>query len=167
MLHPLHAFSAWLAGTPLSLTLQSTEWIVPAVQTVHIIAVAAVISSILMIHLRLLGLRAREQSIGAVTARFLPFVWWPLPVLLLSGSILITAEPARSLQNPVFALKMSLLLLAVLMTLACQLPLRRNARYWELSARRRALARVIAVVSLPLWVGIIFAGRWIAYVQGG
>ena len=108
MLHSLDAFCAWLARTPLSQTLQSAEWIIPTVQTVHILAVAAVISSVLMIHLRLLGLRAREQPLAAVTARFLPFVWWPLPVLLLSGSILITAEPARSLQNPVFALKMSL-----------------------------------------------------------
>jgi uncharacterized membrane protein len=166
VLHSLDAFCAWLAATPLSQTIQTTDWIVPAVQTVHIIAVAAVMSSVLMIDLRLIGLGARDQSIAAVARRFLPFIWWPLPILLLSGATLIIAEPARSLQNPVFLLKMVLLVLAVAITLLCQLPLRKDAAFWELSAARRRVARLIALLSLPLWVCIIFAGRWIAYAQG-
>ena len=166
MLHSLDAFCAWLAATPLSQTIQTTEWVVPAVQTVHIIAVAAVMSSVLMIDLRLIGLGSRDQPIAAVAARFLPFIWWPLPVLLLSGATLIIAEPARSLQNPVFLLKMTLLAVAAAITLLCQLPLRKDATFWEQSAARRGLARLIALLSLPLWVAIVFAGRWIAYAQG-
>jgi hypothetical protein len=87
--------------------------------------------------------------------------------LLATGAVLITAEPARSLQNPVFLLKMGLLLAAAGVTLACQIPLRHNPAYWELSAGRRRAARLIAAASLPLWVGIVFAGRWIAYAQAG
>jgi hypothetical protein len=30
----------------------------------------------------------------------------------------------------------------------------------------RNAARMIAVLSLTLWIGIIFAGRWIAYAPG-
>ena len=74
--------------------------------------------------------------------------------------------PARALQNPVFLLKMGLLVAAICMTLACQLPLSKDAHFWEASAARRRGAQVIAVISLPFWVGIVFAGRWIAYVQG-
>jgi uncharacterized membrane protein len=164
-LHSLETFSAWLALTPLSQAIQTVEWIIPAVQTVHILCVAAVMSAMLMINLRLLGASAREQRFATVAARFLPFIWWPLPILLLTGATLVVAEPGRSLQNPVFVLKMGLLLAVIAVTLICQIPLGRNAEFWELSSGRRRAGRVIAALSLPLWIGIVFAGRWIAYIQ--
>jgi hypothetical protein len=162
----LDSFCSWLAATSFSQELQTVGWIIPAVQTVHILAVAAVVTSALMIDLRLLGIRGREQSIAAIAGRFLPFIWWPLPVLLATGSLLIIAEPARSLENPVFILKMGLLLAAAGITLACQIPLRRDAAFWELSAARRRAGQLVACASIPLWFAIICAGRWIAYVQG-
>jgi hypothetical protein len=165
VLRSLDAFCAQLSATPLSQALQTTEWIIPAVQTVHIIAVATVITSILMVDLRLMGFTARSQSIATVAHRYLPLVWYALPVLLLTGATLIIAEPSRSLQNPVFMLKMGLLLLAVSVTLTCQLPLRKDARYWDEPASRRRKLRLLGYLSLPLWIAILFAGRWIAYVQ--
>jgi hypothetical protein len=165
-LHSLQNFCNWLASTPLSQTIQTTEWIIPAVQTVHIVAVAAVVTSALMIDLRLFGIRWQDQTVAAVTRRFVPFIWWPLPILLATGAVLIVAEPARALQNPVFLLKMGLLAAAVGITLGYQMPLRKDARFWEISRGRRRAAQAIAAISIPFWVGIVFAGRWIAYVQG-
>ena len=165
MLRSLDSFCDHLSATPLSQALQTTEWVIPAVQTVHILAVGAVISSILMLDLRLMGVYGRRQPIASVAARFLPFVWYSLPILLVTGATLIIAEPSRALQNPVFMLKMGLLLLAAGVTLACQAPLRRDERFWDRSAARRRLAVLIGCLSLPLWIGIVFAGRWIAYVQ--
>ena len=127
----LDSFCNWLAATPVSQTIQTIDWIVPAVQTIHILGVAAVVSSALMINLRLLGVRSYDQSVARVTARFLPFIWWPLLMLLATGTILIVAEPARALENPVFLLKMGLLIAAAGVTLACQLPIRSNAAFWE------------------------------------
>jgi hypothetical protein len=162
----MHDFCTWLASTALSQRLQTTEWIIPATQCVHIVAVAAVVTSALMLDLRLLGMRWQNQSVAAVTHRFVPVIWWSLPVLLTSGAILIIAEPARALLNPVFVLKMILLVAAILITLGCQLPLRKDSGYWESSPPRRLWARIIAAASMPFWVSIVFAGRWIAYVQG-
>lgn len=163
--HALDAFCGWLSATPVSQAIQSSSWAIPAVQTTHIVAVALVVSSILMVDLRLLGVRAREQSLAGIMRRFLPFVWWPLGVLMLTGAVLIVAEPSRALQNPVFLLKMSLLLLAAALAFICQWPLRADAGYWDQTPARRTAARLLALASLPLWVGIVFAGRWIAYVQ--
>ena len=165
-LQSLDAFCTWLAATPASETIQTIGWVIPAVQTVHILAVAAVVTSALMINLKLLGVRGRDQSVSGVARRFLPFVWWPLPVLLGTGAILIIAEPARALENPVFVLKMVLLLVAAAVTLACQLPLRGDPSFWELSPGRKWTGRLIGFASIPLWAAIVCAGRWIAYVQG-
>jgi hypothetical protein len=163
--HALDGFCSWLSATPASQAIQSSSWAIPAVQTAHIVAVAAVVSSMLMVDLRLLGVRASHQSLAGIVGRFLPFVWWPLAVLMLTGAVLIVAEPSRALQNPVFLLKMTLLLFAAAIAFICQWPLRLDVNYWEQSPARRTTARLLALASLPLWVGIVFAGRWIAYVQ--
>ena len=159
----LQAFCAWLAATPLSQFIQTTEWIIPAVQTLHILCIAVVISAVLVVHLHTLGLAMRNQSSAVLAARFLPGLWWTLILLLVSGSILIIAEPGRSLPNTMFQLKMSLLVVAIALTLLYQVPLRKDPAYWEKTRARRTNSVAIAIVSLATWVGIVFAGRWIAY----
>jgi hypothetical protein len=161
----LDAFCTWLSLTRLSETIQSTEWLIPALQTVHLLAIGIVIACALMVNLRLMGVGATQQTIAAVAGRFLPYLWASLPVLLVTGGALIVAEPARALENPVFALKMACLLAAAALTLGGQIALGRNAVAWEHPGARRSLAKLAAMASLLLWVAIIFAGRWIAYVQ--
>jgi len=161
----LNAFCDRLSASTVSQAIQTTEWVIPTVQTVHILAVAAVLSSILLVNLRFIGLRGQNQSIAAVTARYVPIVWYGLPILLATGATLIVAEPSRSLQNPVFVVKMVLVVLAAGATLAYQSPLKRDPKFWDCSASRRRLAGALACLTMPLWVAIVFAGRWIAYVQ--
>jgi len=161
----LHAFCQWLADTPLSLLIQNVSWIIPTVQSVHIVSIAIVVSSVFMVDLRLLNVIGRGQPTAAYTARFLPWIWFTLIVLLLSGSILIIGEPSRSLENPAFQFKMTSLILAMTVTGILQRPLGREPAYWELTPGRKNAAKVIAVLSLCLWISIVFAGRWIAYMN--
>lgn len=159
----LDHFCSWLEQTAVSQTIQTAGWIIPTVQSIHILSISLLVASALMIDLRLLGFVGLDQSLKRVSARFLPFIWWTLPVLLATGSIMIIGEPARSLENPVFALKMCLLVGAVIVTGVYQLWLHDEAAFAGLRANSRAAAWPVAIVSLLLWGGIIFAGRWIAY----
>ena len=161
--HWLSRLSAWLEQTQFSLAVQTHDWVVPTVQSIHILAIATVAASALMINLRLLGLYAADQPLQEVMARFLPFIAWPLVVLLLTGIVMIAGEPPRSLKNPAFQLKMVLVLAAIVATAIAKLALRRNPAFGDVTARRRAGAVALASVSMLLWVSIIFAGRWIAY----
>jgi hypothetical protein len=159
----IDALCWWIEHTPLSQTIQSVDWIVPAVQTIHILAITVVAASALMIDLRLIGVFSAERPLRDVSARFLPLIWWPLLVLLLTGAIMITGEPARSLKNPAFQLKMALLVTALIVTALYQFLQRRDPNFGSPGSRRRAAATSIATLSMMLWAGIIFAGRWIAY----
>jgi len=165
MTHSVQAFSEWLAATPLSMLIQNVLWIIPTVQTIHILAIAIVMSSVFMMNLRILGFISPTQPLAAVARRFQPWVWWTLIVLLLSGSVLIVGEPGRALYNPAFMLKMAMLCTVLILTLVFQCGLRRDARFWEKSPGRRVGGRLLAGVSLVLWIGILFAGRWIAYIN--
>jgi uncharacterized membrane protein SirB2 len=148
----------------LSQHIQDALWVIPTVQTVHIVSIAIVMTSMAMLDLRLVGLAGRRQSLTDMGARFLPWVWVALLILLCSGSILIIGEPRRDLRNQVFWLKMSLLAVALILTWTFQYMLRHRKGFWE---SHRLAATLLGSVSLVVWVGIIAAGRWIAYVEHG
>ena len=161
----LHAVSDWLAGTSLSMAVAGHAWAVPSLQSVHILSVAIVMSSVAMLDLRLAGFIGREQSLRDLTLRFYPWIWGALLVLLTTGFFQIMAEPARELLNWIFLTKMGLIIAAVLFTA----PLRQmleDCRYRDLAPGKRAIIRGCAVISLILWVGVVVCGRWIAYAGG-
>jgi hypothetical protein len=157
----LDSFCDWLKDTPFSITLQTVEWIIPVVQTIHILAIAAVLGSALTLSSRILRTKGQPQPGGPSTS--FVTIWVALPILLVTGALLVTAEPARDLENPVFVLKMALVLVAVGVTFVQQASLRRPKA--EGTPSRGIWQSTLAVASLALWVAIVFAGRLIAYVQ--
>lgn len=165
MASQLHAFCEWVSNTPVSQLIQNVSWIIPAVQSVHIACIAIVMGSVSLIDLRLLGITGRSHSVAGLTNRLLPWVWVSIVILFFSGAILITGEPVRSLENPAFQAKMLMLLCVAALTYHFQRMLKGDVAFWELSPARRGTAKATAVVSLLLWVGIVFAGRWIAYMD--
>ena len=106
----MQALIHWIMGTSASKTVANVAWVIPAVQTIHILAISVVISTMAMLDLRLMGLTAKRYTIRAVADRFLPWMWSPVIVLLITGLILITGEPDRALGNWVFQTKMALLI---------------------------------------------------------
>ena len=132
----MNAFLDAVGATPLSQLLQNVRWLIPLIQSTHI-----------------LGVAARGQATASLTARFLPWVGWGVLVLLVTGLLLMVAEPRRALLNPLFQMKMAALVVVGAMT-------------WVIAARapdKGGLAKSLAVVSLILWLVIIALGRWIAY----
>jgi uncharacterized membrane protein SirB2 len=153
-------FCDWLSNTSISLTIQTVAWIIPAIQTVHILCVALVMSSVAMLDLRLMRLAGLRQPVSRMVNRFVPWVWAVVPLLLLTGALLIIGEPSRELLNPYFRAKMAMLVIVLGITLLIQRKAQNDANYWE---SRKFAAALIGCVSLVLWVGIVSAGRWIAY----
>ena len=69
MLEQVAKFCDWLSLTPVSQTIQNVEWIIPAVQSVHIIAIAIVMSSMIMVDLRLMGLGSEPIKLAGMRRR--------------------------------------------------------------------------------------------------
>jgi branched-subunit amino acid transport protein len=159
--------SKWLAATPLSHSIQTTGWIIPALQTIHILAVAVLFSSAVILDLRLLRLLQRDVPLPEVARRFLPVIWPVLLVLLITGSLLIIGEPRRSLLNTTFYFKMASLAAAVVVTAGLQWSIASAPKFWERTLPRRLAGGLAATVSILIWCGVLFAGRWIAYTQVG
>jgi len=158
--------SKWLAATSLSHTIQTTGWIIPALQTIHILCVAVLFSAAVLVDLRIWQLLQRDVPLLDVGRRFLPLIWPVVLVLLITGSLLIVGEPRRSLLNSTFYIKMALLAFALALTGLLQWSLS-SPGFWDKDSARRIFGRLAATASIFAWCGVIFAGRFIAYTQAG
>ncbi len=147
---------AWVETLPLHDAVRDTPWVVPALQSVHILAIALLFGSSLVLALRAFGAVGPDWSAAQWANRLGPWLWSALGVLLLTGAAMILGEPERTLPNATFQVKMIQLVPAVALA---ALLLRR------LRAERPpgAIERGLAGLMMLLWVLIVCAGRWIAY----
>ena len=137
----------------------------PIAQSLHILGIAVVMGSIVMVNLKFLGLAVPSHNVSEMIDRLMPWVWWALLLNAVTGLLFVVARPLRYFFNPVFGIKFSLLVLAVVLAFVVHSLSKREARYWEQSSARRISAKVIAALSLLLWIGVVLSGRWIAYAD--
>lgn len=167
-------FADWLYGTPFSTAIRETSWIIPNVQSVHILAIAVIVGSALVTELRFAGVMAVDRSPSETLQRYIPWMRNALLVLLVTGIILVIAEPGRTLGNTVFWIKMVLVAGASLITLrgrhAVLLPVQstNGASATDALTDERIdspdNSRLLAWVMILVWCVIIFCGRFIAYI---
>ena len=156
-------FTDWLSQTSFSLAVQTHEWIIPTVQSVHIAAIGMVVASVFMMDLRVLGWAGRDQSLLETVDRFGPWLTGALCVLLITGALMVVGEPARELLSFSFWFKMCLVAVGTLIASAFQIAVRRNGNHWEESIIKRRTIKSLAIFTLFIWVAIIILGRLIAY----
>jgi len=145
--------------------LRTTPGLPPILQTVHLLSIACLMGSIVLIDLRMLGLAAPSQNVSEMIRRLMPWTWTALPLLFVTGAAFVIARPNRYATNPVFGYKFALLAPAVALAAVLHLLSKRELGYWENAPSRRATAKIMAAISLLLWLGVALAGRWIAYAD--
>jgi hypothetical protein len=156
-------FAEWLSRTSLSLAIQSHEWVIPTIQSLHILAIALVLGSVLMIDLRILAWAGRDQTLAQTTARFGPWLTWGLCALLGTGAAMIVGEPARQLLALSFWLKMGLVAIGTVVAFTFQRSLSRHERDWETAFVGQPRVKLFAVATFLIWVAVVVLGRLIAY----
>jgi putative copper export protein len=160
------ALARWLSETSASSAIRGVDGLIPVLQTIHILAIAMVMSSLLMIDLRVLQTtKSQTQSIADTMHRFESWIWTGLALLAASGATLIIAEPQRTLPNSSFQTKIVLIALAVATTYVLQISLRRNAEFFNVSGKATRASKLLAVSAFILWCAVATAGRFIAYTQ--
>ncbi|GAB1255602.1 hypothetical protein NBRC116494_01040 [Aurantivibrio plasticivorans] len=132
----------------------------PILQSIHILAVAVVMASAVLIHLRSLGIAVSQQTLAELYQRMRLWFWFALPVLFFSGILFIFARPYRYFKNPVFGLKLLFIALAITMTWWIFHTIKRQSmlsKNWAF--------KLTNALALVCWLLVIFAGRWIAYAE--
>ncbi len=157
----LHGFAVWLQATSASSSITSASWVIPFVQSIHILTIGIVFVSCLMIALRVLGVMRTDEPVEAVWRRFAPWMWSGLVVMAATGITLVVGEPEREFGAVSFWMKMLLVGIGVGGTALYGRSLRTAAVGGpaELSVSVKAASILIVI----LWLAVIFLGRAIAY----
>lgn len=143
-------FAVWLRSAPL---------VYPALEAVHIVAIAITFGSLWLVDLRLLGVRLGAMAMidtRALAGAALPWTLIGFSLAAAAGSLMFLARAGDFIGNSAFLIK--ILLLFVAATNAGILHSR-----GPLDARSKA-TRLQPGLSLLIWIAIIICGRWIAYV---
>jgi hypothetical protein len=155
-------FAEWLQATPLSVAIQSTLWLTPLLQSIHIIMIGIVFVSMLVVALRVIGSMGTDEPLSAVWDRFAPWFWGALGTMAGTGIVLSISEPIRQVTALSFWIKMALLAVGISSALyfgRSVAAASTGAQLGDVGGR----ARFAAVATILVWLTIIFMGRSIAY----
>jgi len=157
-------FCQWLDQTAVGSTIRQSLWLFPAIETVHLLGMAALVGTITLLDLRLLGWAMPQRRISEVVAQLLPWAWLGFGVQVVTGVLLFSSEAVKIYGNPAFRLKMLLLLLAGIQALIFQTVVSRKLPAWDDRPALPVMAKVMGMISILLWVAIVTAGRFIGFV---
>jgi hypothetical protein len=137
--------------------LNASEFIFPTLEVIHIAGFAVLVGTIAMVDFRLLGLGLKRQKVSEVARDLGPWTLLGLTMVLLSGPMMFSSDPDMYYLNPVFDVKMALLLVAIVFHYTIH-------RKIALSEATGFGSKAVACTSLVLWVGIVFGGIFIAFI---
>ena len=137
---------AWLASNPIAY---------PALEVLHIVGIALLLGSLVLLELRVWG-AAPELPLRPLARLALTVTIGGFALVAASGLLMFATQPAELLGNRALQLKLALVLAAGLNAVAF------HAR--GSLERGDGLARAQTVLSTGLWLGAIVCGRWIAYL---
>jgi hypothetical protein len=115
-----------------------------------------------MIVLRILGWAGTDQTLRQTTDRFGPWLVGGLCLQLVTGIVMIIAEPARELVNFSFWTKMIFVALGTILSGVFLIKVPKHEQQWEALVNRRSI-KSLAILTFLIFLFIIVLGRLIAY----
>lgn len=152
------SFFQWLEHSSWITAISNSKWMYPAVEVTHFFSLFLLVGTIAVIDLRLLGLAGRRQTVSELAAQLFPWTWVGLGLAVLSGFLMFAASATGFVANTQFLIKMVITALAVAFAIVVQ----RSTRKWDQPSGTPIVAKLTAIVSLALWIGVILMAAEIA-----
>jgi len=150
-----HSLFTALGHSVLGQFMRTSRWGFAVLETVHLLALALLGGCVLIIDLRLLGIVLREESARTIGRDLGRLLLGSLTVLIASGLALLSEEAGKCYYSPAFRWKMALLISAIIFYFT----LHRRALLRTDHITSSLWSRMVAVISLVLWLGVGVAGR--------
>ena len=153
-----------LHDSPFATAIREGGWWFPIIETLHVVAITSVVGSIAIVDLRLLGVPGHDASAARMMRDLLPLTLAAFVIAVISGSLMFITNAVQYAQNPQFRWKMLLIAAAGLNMALFHAGAGRAIASWDAQRCPPARARLAGALSLLLWLGIIFLGRWVGFV---
>jgi hypothetical protein len=164
---PLASLFHAIQETDFATAIRESALVYPVIMTCHLTAIALFGGMILMTDLRLLGLAMQSRPVADVVGGLRAWKRAGFVIMVTCGILLAASKADSYYGNPYFQLKMSLLALVGVHALVFRRSVYGKAEEYDRTARIPRLAKIAACLSLLLWIGLVCAGRWIAYFEPG
>ena len=152
------AFFKWCENMPLGSYIRQATWVFAVVETIHIMALAVLLGTMIVIDLRLMGWGMKRQSTIELSQIRKPWFWTSFAIMIATGVCLFVSEAIRLSQSGPFAYKMMFLLLAIGIHLTI------HRKVIADGVEGAGLGKLAACLSLFCWLSIALAGRAIAFL---
>lgn len=152
--------------SPLGVSIAESLWAFPMVETVHVIALVTVLGTLLVMDLRMLGWASTAVPIRKVSEDTLKWTWMAFVLAAITGTILWVSKAHSYMINPYFLTKMGLMAVAGLNMLFFHFVTYKTVDQWDTLASPPTAVKLSAVLSLLLWIVIVFCGRAIGFTLG-
>src|SRR5258708_2708460 len=150
----IYAQFAGAESSSLGTAIKESLWLFPAIEAVHLLALALLGGSLLILDLRLLGVGLTLLPTSAVERGARPWLIAALMTMVISGVLIGISEALKLYDKEAFWVKMAALLAAVIFTFAVKHPQARR----DVTGLR---AQTLGAASITLWLTVALAGRWI------
>jgi hypothetical protein len=144
-------------------SIRESVWVFPSIETVHVLALALSVGTIILLDLRLIGAGMGHATVSQILIGLKRWYLTGFALMFASGALLFWSEAAKCYKSGPFRFKIVFLLLAGLNALVFELCYLPNVSEWDGQVRAPGGARAIGWCSLVCWVGVIALGRWTAY----
>jgi hypothetical protein len=151
----MHSLFAALGHSALGRYMQTSVWGFAVVEAIHLLAIAVLGGSVLVIDLRLLGVIFSKEPARILGRDLGKLLLGSLLVLILTGITMVSEEALKCYYSPAFRCKMALLATAVLFYFT----LHRRALIHANENAVTAWSKIVAIISMTLWLGVGVAGR--------
>ncbi len=156
----LMSFCEWADNSCFGHGIRNSVWLFPFVEIFHLLALGVLGGTILIVNLRLLGIRFQHERVSDLARDVQPWMRGSLVVMLVSGFFLFSSESVKMFGNGAFRVKMVSLVLAILFTFT----LHRKVTMSDETQVSPPWRKLAALLSLVLWSGVGLAGRAIGIV---
>jgi len=152
-----------LESSGIATRIRASLYVFPLIESTHVFGLAMVFGTIAIVDLRLLGVASTRRSFKQMASDILKWTWAAFAVTAATGALMFITNAGVYYHNFFFRTKMVLLALAGLNMLVFELTAGRSIHRWDKAPSAPRMGQTTAVLSLVLWVSIIFLGRWIGF----
>ncbi|MBB6096466.1 hypothetical protein HNQ60_005388 [Povalibacter uvarum] len=156
------SFLEMLQNTKFSEWVLVSVWGYPILLTLHSIGLALLVGLLIVIDLRALGVPKMVPFVPL--RRLMTIVWAAFAVNLGSGLALFVADGVKFINSTAFLLKLSSVVIGITIAVLIKRTVLDDAvRLDEAVAEAPLKAKVLAAISILMWISAIGFGRYMAY----
>jgi hypothetical protein len=152
-------FFQWCYQTPVGEGIRNSTWLFPVIEAFHLLGLGLTAGAVLLVDLRLLNVGLTKQAPAQLWAAARPWLIGGVIIMFASGIPLFMSESIKCLYSFPFWVKMTSLFLVLILTFTIV----RRVTQTNVTFERPLRARFAALVSLVLWFGVAWGGRWIGF----